>query len=146
MAMARRFRVDHGEVFPRGAFLKGAMEPVPDFGSPLREDGTRPQARDKETGLLVWQATILDADEDAGKRETAITVKFLANVRPVPPENTSGSPWTQVEFTGLTALAWIEYNGGKDREGRDRARIAWSYRAEGMIAPGHDGTAGKAAS
>lgn len=136
MAMQKRFRVGHGEVFPRGAFLKGAVEPVLDFDAPKREDGSRPQARDKETGLLVWAATILDADEEAGKRETAITVKFLGKVRPVPPDNASGFPWTPVEFTGLTALAWVEYTGGKDNEGKDRARIAWSYRAEGMIAPG----------
>jgi hypothetical protein len=134
MAMQKRFKVAHGDVFPVGAFLKGAVEPVFDFNAPKRDDGSRPQQVDKETGLLVWQAVVLDADEEAGKRETAVTVKFLGKVRPVPPENKTQFPWTPVEFTGLTALAWIDDNG-------PRPRIAWSFRAEGMVEPGGKGAA-----
>jgi hypothetical protein len=135
MAMQKRFKVQHGDVFPHGAFVKGQVEPVLDFNSPKREDGSRPQAVDKDTGLLMWQAVVLDADEEAGKRDTAITVKFAAKVCPVLPENKSGMPWTPVEFTGLTALPYVDDSG-------NRPRIAWSFRAEGMVAPG---AAGKAA-
>jgi hypothetical protein len=88
---------------------------------------------DKETGLPVWQVTVLDADEEAGKKDTALSVKFVAKVQPVPPENTTSFPWTPVEFKGLTALAWIDDNG-------PRPRIAWSYRAEEMVAPGEGRT------
>lgn len=35
---------------------------------------------EKDTGLLVWQATVINADEEAGRRDTAITMKFLAKV------------------------------------------------------------------
>lgn len=135
MTMQKRIKVEHADLFPAGAFLKGAVEPVMDFNAPKRPDGSRPQQVDKDTGLLLWQATVLDADEEAGKKDTAVTVKFAAKVRPVPPENTSGMPWTPVEFTGLTALAYVEYTGGKDAEGHDRTRIAWSFRAEGIVAP-----------
>jgi hypothetical protein len=65
-----------------------------------------------------------------------VSVKFAAKVRPVPPEKPEGMPWTPVEFTGLTALPYVEYTGGKDGEGHDRTRIVWSYRATGMVAPG----------
>lgn len=136
MTMQRRIKIDHADLFPAGAFLKGAIEPVMDFNAPKRADGSRPQQVDKDTGLLLWQATVLDADEEAGKKDTALSVKFAAKVRPVPPENTSGMPWTPVEFTGLTALPYVEYSGGKDQEGHDRTRIAWSFRAEGIVAPG----------
>ena len=71
---------------------------------------------------------MLDADEEAGKRETALTVKFAARVQPVPPPNPTSFPWTPVEFVGLTALAYVDDSG-------NRPRIAWSFRAEGMIAP-----------
>ncbi len=128
MAMQKRFRVEHGEVFPAGAFLKGSVEPVADFNAGKREDGSRPQQVDRDTGLLLWQATVLDADEEAGKRETALTVKFAARVQPVPPENPTSFPWTPVEFIGLTALAYVDDSG-------NRPRIAWSFRAEGMVAP-----------
>jgi hypothetical protein len=129
MAMQKRFKVAHEDVFPAGAFVKGGVEPVMDFNAPKREDGSRPQQVDKESGLLMWQAVVLDADEEAGKRETALTVKFAGKVRPVPPENKTPFPWTPVEFIGLTALAYVDDSG-------NRPRIAWSFRAEGMVEPG----------
>jgi hypothetical protein len=135
MAMQKRIRLAHRDVFPMGAFLKGAVEAVSDFNAEPRSDGSRPQQLDKETGLPVWQATVLDADEEAGKRDTAVSVKFLAKHQPVPPENKTQMPWTPVEFTGLTALAWIDDSG-------PRPRIAWSYRAEGREEPTHT-SAGK---
>ena len=80
----------------------------------------------------MWQAVVLDADEEAKKKDTAVTVKFLGRHQPVPPENKTPFPWTPVEFTGLTALAWVDDSG-------PRPRIAWSYRAEEMTAPGNGG-------
>ena len=68
MAMQKRFRVGFGDVFPNGAFLKGGVEPVVDFNQEKRSDGSRPQQVDQESGLLVWQVIVLDADEQAGKR------------------------------------------------------------------------------
>ena len=133
MAMQRRLRVAHGDVFPAGAFLKGQAEPVADFDAPKRDDGSRPQMKDQDTGLLLWQVVVLDADEVASKRETALSVKIPAKVAPVPPENKTGSPWTPVEFVGLTALPYVEETP------MGRGRIAWSYRAEGMVAPGQAG-------
>lgn len=129
MAIQRRFKVQHSDVFPAGAFLKGEVEPVLDFQASKREDGSRPQQVDKESGLLLWQVTVLDADEEAGRKDVALSVKFAAKVQPVPPENKSGFPWTPVEFTGLSALPYVDDNG-------NRPRLAWSFRAEGMVAPG----------
>jgi hypothetical protein len=128
--MQRRFKVGFGDVFPNGAFLKGGVEPVLDFNPEKRSDGSRPQQVDQETGLLVWQVVVLDADEQAGKRDTAVTIKLLAKVQPGPPENKTPFPWTPVEFTGLSALPYIEETA------MGRGRIAWSFRAESMVAPG----------
>lgn len=144
MAMQKRFKVESTDAFPKGTFLKGNVEKVLDFDAPKDAQGERPQARDKDTGLPLWQATVLDADEEAGKRETALSVKFVAKVQPVPPENKTPFPWTPVEFVGLTALPYAEYTGTKDRDGKDRVRIAWSFRAEGMIEPRTAGSSGKA--
>jgi hypothetical protein len=127
--MPKRLPASHGDVFPQGAFLKGDVEPALDFQAPKREDGSRPQQRDKDTGQLLWQVTVIDADDDAGKKETVVTVKIASPVQPVPPRNTSPLPWTPVEFVGLTALPYIDVNGS-------RPRIAWSYRAEDIKAPG----------
>ncbi len=132
MVMKKRVPVRFEDVFPVGAYLKqgenGPVEPVLDFNAEKRADGSRPQQLDKDTGLLLWQATVLDADDAAGKKDTAVSVKFASKVQPVPPENKSGFPWTPVEFVGLTALAYVDENGS-------RPRIAWSFRAEDMIEP-----------
>ena len=140
MAMQRRIKVQHGDMFSKGAFLKpgpnGPVEPVLDFNAERRADGSRPQSVDKDTGLPLWQAVVLDADEEAGKKDTAVTVKFAAKQQPVPPENTTPFPWTPVEFTGLTALPYVDDNGS-------RPRLAWSFRAEGMTEPSaSNGSAG----
>jgi hypothetical protein len=139
MTMQRRIKVEHGDVFPAGAFLKGSVVPVADFRAERRPDGSRPQQVDKESGELLWQVTVVDADEEAGKKETAVSVKFAAKVRPVPPEKPTAMPWTPVEFVGLSALPYVEYTGGKDNDGHDRTRIVWSYRAEDMVAAGTAG-------
>jgi hypothetical protein len=129
MAIAKRFPIAHGVAFPNGAFLRGFVEPVADFQAEQRPDGSRPQQRDKETGLPLWQCTVIDGDEEAGRREIGVSVKFAAEVQPVPPKNTSPLPWTPVEFVGLTALPYIDDNG-------NRPRIAWSFRAQGFATPG----------
>lgn len=129
MVMQRKIKMAHEDVFPQGAFLKGVVEPISEFDPALkRADGTRPQATDKESGLLLWQALSIDADMEAGKKDTVVSVKFAATHQPVPPENKSGLPWTPVEFVGLTATAWIDEKG-------NRPRLEWSYRAESMKAP-----------
>jgi hypothetical protein len=132
MAMQRRLKVQFGDVFPVGAFLVGEVEPVLDFDAPKRADGVRPQAMDKESGLPVWSVPVLDADPEAGKKEKTAVVKFSARVRPVPPRNDTPFPFTPVEFTGLTATAYVDDNG-------QYPRLAWSLRADGMCAPGQAG-------
>jgi hypothetical protein len=127
-------QVQHSDVFPLGAYLVGDVEAVADFNAQARPDGSRPQATDQESGLLVWSVPVLDADPEAGKRDKTVNVKVSAKVQPVPPENKSGTPFTLVEFTGLTATAWIDDNG-------PRARLAWSLRATGIVAPGSAGKA-----
>ena len=129
MAIMQRIQIDHSVAFPKGAFLRGGVEQVADFQAEKRPDGTRPQQRDKETALPLWQCVVIDADDDAGKKDIGVTVKFAAAHQPVPPANKSGFPWTPVEFVGLTALPYID-------DGGTRPRIAWSFRAERLVAPG----------
>ncbi|MCL2092504.1 MAG: plasmid replication, integration and excision activator [Micrococcales bacterium] len=142
MAMQRRIRVDHHEVFPQGAYLKD-VAPVQDFeASRARADGVRVQAKDvakdgSGTGMPLWACTVLDADEDAGRKEAVVVVKVAAAHQPVPPKNTSGFPWVPVEFVGLTATPYVDDNG-------NRPRLAWSLRASGMVEPGKSGSEQKA--
>lgn len=137
MAVARRMPVSFHSVFPAGAYLVGPIEAVADFDAPKREDGSRPQARDKETGQLVWSVPVLDADPEAGKKDKTLNVKVLADVHPVTPENTTPFPFTPVEFEGLQLTAYVEETG------QGRSRVAWSIRATDVIAPKSRAAAGK---
>lgn len=126
MAINGRFKVSMGDVFPHGAYVVSEVEPVRDFEKSTRERAV--QATDKETGLLVWAVSVLDADPDARKDTKTVTVKIAASHQPIPPEAMAGLPFRPVEFDGLTVTPYVNDNGG-------RARIAYSLRATGMRAP-----------
>ncbi len=121
-----RFPVELGEVFPFGAFVLG-VEPSMAFSAD--------QERDKETGQLVWTVRALDANEEAARFGVEIKVEITADHQPVPPEKIAGFPFAPVEFEGLTITPCANNKG----------RIAHSFRASGMQAPGSAGRSAKSA-
>ncbi|MGH3916297.1 MAG: plasmid replication, integration and excision activator [Pseudonocardiaceae bacterium] len=126
MAIGGRFRVSMGEVFPCGAFVVGEVEPVRDFEKSSKD---RPvQAKDRDSGELVWSVSVLDADESAPKGAKTVVVKISAAVQPVPPEavEVHGMKFRPVEFEGLVVTPYVD-----DK----RNRVAYSLRASGMHAP-----------
>jgi hypothetical protein len=127
MALARRFKIEHDDVFGCGAFLVSEVTPVLDFDKSTKDN--RVQALDKDTGVRLWAVDVLDADPEARKASKTVSVKIAAPVQPVPPAAASGMPFTAVRFEGLTALPYVDDNGS-------RPRLAWSFRAEAMTAPG----------
>ena len=96
MAVQGPFKVAFGDVFPYGAFIKGGVEAVRDFDRSTRENFV--QARDKESGELVWAVEVLDADPES---KGTFKVKLSAAVQPVMPEAPAGFPFVPVEFDGL---------------------------------------------
>lgn len=126
MSIPKWLQVGHDQVFSRGAFLVSEVTPMIDFDKSSGEN--RVQARDRDTGLPMWQVEALDGDPAAPKRSRTVTVKFAAPTQPAAPTNSSGTPFTPVVFEGLMALPYIERSG-------DFSRIAWSFRAAGMTAP-----------
>ncbi|WP_254716504.1 plasmid replication, integration and excision activator [Actinomadura sp. WMMB 499] len=114
-------------MFPFGAFVKGGVEPVRDFDRSSRENFV--QARDKDTGELVWSVEVLDADPES---KGTFKVKLMAPVQPVMPEAPSGFPFVPVEFDGLTVTPYVNSQNN---------RLAYSLKAAGMRSAG----AGKAA-
>lgn len=127
MAIARRFKINHDEVFPFGAYLVAEVGPVFDFEKSSKD--AKVQQVDKDNGLPLWSVEVLDADPEAGKKSKTVTVKIAARVQPVPPEALPGLPFRPVVFQGLSALPYID-DAGK------YSRIVWSFKAEAMTAPG----------
>ena len=72
---------------------------------------------------------MIDADELARKGQVEVVVKIAGDHQPMPPAHAEGVPFRPVEFENLTATPYID-------ESRNRPRIAWSFRASGMHAPG----------
>ncbi|MFL6118212.1 plasmid replication, integration and excision activator [Actinophytocola sp.] len=118
-----RFAVEFGEVFPFGAFVLG-VEPSMAFSADA--NAPKQQERDKETGQLVWIVRALDANEDAARFGAEFKVKISADHQSVPPEKLPGFPFPPVEFAGMTITPYANNKG----------RIAHSFRAKGMQAPG----------
>ncbi|MBN9100926.1 MAG: plasmid replication, integration and excision activator [Pseudonocardia sp.] len=124
MALNGRIKINHGDVFAHGAYVVGDVEAVRDFDK--SSPGKAVQAVDKESGLLVWAVSVLDADPEARKDMKTVTVKISAPHQPVPPEAIAGMPFRPVEFDGLTVTPYLD-----DK----RNRVAFSFRATGMRAP-----------
>jgi hypothetical protein len=132
MAVQGPFKVAFGDVFPYGAFVKGGVEPVRDFDRSSRENFV--QARDKDTGELVWSVEVLDADPAS---KGTFKVKLIAPVQPVLPEAPAGFPFVPVEFDGLTVTPYVNSQNN---------RLAYSLKAAGMRPAAFKGGAGRTSS
>jgi hypothetical protein len=136
MAIQGPIPVECGAVFPDGAYAAGKIEMVRDFD---RSSGDRVvQQIDKHTGLPLWVVEVIDADETA--RQRTVKVKIAAQVQPVLPPPAPGSPFTAIEFEGLTATPYVDASrcpGQGNGKGKDKcgARQAYSLKATGVRAP-----------
>ena len=124
--------VEFGTVFPDGAYAAGKIEMVRDFD---RSQGDRViQQIDKVTGLPLWVVEVIDADEAA--RQRTVKVKVAAQVQPVLPSPAAGSPFTAIEFDGLTVTPYVDSSRCQGNgKGKCAARQAYSLKATGVRAP-----------
>lgn len=132
MAIQAGLPVAHEAVFPNGAFMVGEVTAVEDFdaaqAAKAAGKSADTQARDKNTGMRLWQVRVIDADQNSRKGQAEVTVKIAGEQQPMPPAATPGMPFRPVEFDDLTATAYLD-------TGRKNPRIAWAFRASGMHAP-----------
>jgi hypothetical protein len=124
MSVQGPFKIDCGELFPHGLGVISEVSSLDDFDKSTKDN--RVQARDKESGLPLWQVEVLDFDPQA--REKTFRVKIASAVQPVPPEAISGAPVRPVVLEGLTVTPYI-----KDGP---RPRIGYSLRCTALVAPG----------
>ena len=74
-------------------------------------------------------------DPQEGARQLTVKVKVASEYQPVVPSPAAGSPFTAMEFEGLTVTPYVDASrckGGKDKCG---ARVAYSLKATGVRAP-----------
>jgi len=132
MSLQGQISVQFDSVFPDGAYAAGVIEMVRDFD---RSSADRPvQQADKETGLPLWVIEVIDPQENA--RQRTVKVKIAAQVQPMLPPPPPGSPFTPVEFDGMTATPYVDASRCHAKEtGRCGARLAYSFKATGVRAP-----------
>ena len=122
MALQGPIPVDFTVVFPSGAYAASAFEPVRNFEASTGEKFV--QSADKASGVPLWVIEVIDADPAA--RVRVVKVKVAAPEQPAVPAAQHGSPFTPVEFTGLTVTHYVNQAG----------RLAYSLKATGIRAPG----------
>jgi hypothetical protein len=125
MAIKGAIPMRFDDVFPHGCYVVGEVQAQRDFDRSTKDQAV--QAVDRDMGELVWTVDVIDADPET--RERTVRVK-LAPVQPVPPAAMAGAPFRPVEFDGLTATPYVATMAS------GRGRLAWSFRATGMRAPG----------
>ena len=131
MALQGQIPIEFGMVFPAGAYAAGGIEMVRDFD---RSSGDRVvQQADKHTGLPLWVVEVIDADPNA--RQRTVKVKIAAQVQPVLPPPVAGSPFTPVEFDGLTVTPYVDTGRCQGNKNKCGARQAYSLKATGVRAP-----------
>jgi hypothetical protein len=130
MAVPRKIRFEYGEVFPELAYAVSEIAPLRNFDKSSGEVVV--QAVDEDTGHPVWTVEVLDGSAEARKSDRHLTVKIASPIQPMLPPLPAGYPdkvpFRPVEFTGLTGTPWVDDSG-------PRPRLAWSFRATGMVAP-----------
>ena len=134
MALQGPIPVEFGTVFPDGAFAAGKFEMVRDFDRSTADRVV--QQADKDSGLPLWVVEVIDAQEDA--RQRTVKVKVAAQVQPVLPPQPPGSPFTPVEFEGMTVTPYVDSGrcqGQGQGKGKCAARQAYSLKATGVRAP-----------
>jgi hypothetical protein len=132
MAIQGPIPVRFGAVFPDGAYAAGAIEMVRDYDRSTADRAV--QQADKDSGLPLWVVEVIDAQESA--RQRTVKVKIAAQVQPVLPPPAPGSPFTAVEFDGMTATPYVDSSRCQPNEkGKCGARVAYSFKAAGVRAP-----------
>lgn len=119
MAVKGPFKVAFGDVFPFGAFVKGGVEAVRDFDASTKDNFV--QARDKDSGELVWAVEVVDGDPES---KGTFKVKLTGPVQPIVPAAPAGFPFVPVEFEGLAVTPYVNSGTG---------RLAYSLKASAVL-------------
>jgi hypothetical protein len=145
MAIQRELTVSFDEVFPHGAWLVSAVQPVRDYARSSREVTVQEVVRDEAGNPVlvdgeqhaVWQVEVVDGDEEVTGEAKKVRVKIVSVRRPVPPPAAPGTPFRPVVLEGLRVSPWVNRDRFRVEQGKPHrcgARQAWSYWATGLRA------------
>ena len=117
MAIQGPIPIGFDQVFPHGCYLVGEVQQVKDFDAST--NGRTVYAKDKTTGLPVWQVSVVDADPEAKASQKSVTVKILTETQPVPPPALPGGGLHGGQ--GVPAAARHPEHGGGGRADQEES-------------------------
>lgn len=109
--MLKRVPVKQSDVFPDGLLYLG-IEPAVNFDAAKDAPAIDRQAKDKESGHLVWN--VLCVNPAGGRGEVEVKVAIDAPVQPVSPVGRL----QPVEFDGLNMTPYVNGKGRSDTSWR----------------------------
>jgi hypothetical protein len=133
MAVNGPYAVDSGQVFPYGLAL------VSEITKALEYDENRPreerrQDRDKDTGLPLWECTLLDLDPETWPKDKTFTVRIASDVQPVAPGAVAGAPLALVRLEGLQIAVRTKVTGKNWKTKQDQVSMVFYLTATGISA------------
>ena len=143
MAISGPYAVDCGTLFPYGLALVGEITKA------LEYDADRPREewrhdRDRDTGLPLWDCTLLDLDPES--YEKTFSVRIAADVQPVAPAVAPGSPLQMVQLEGLRVTVRKKVTGQDWRTKQNKVSIVYYATATGIAPVKQPAAAGAKAS
>jgi hypothetical protein len=135
MSVQGPFNINCDEQFPHGLFALGADAQI-DFEK-SQAGVADAQARDKESGERIWVVRVIDNDPEA--RSSEFKVKVIAPHCPTLPDAIPGTNFRPVTFRHMTVTPYVE----ESKMGR--ARVAYSFRATAVEAPGQGSKSSRSA-
>ncbi|MEU0518493.1 plasmid replication, integration and excision activator [Streptosporangium sp. NPDC006007] len=121
MAIQGPIPIGFDQVFPHGCYLVGDVQQVKDFDAST--NGRTVYAKDKTTGLPVWQISVIDADPEAKASQKSVTVKILTELQPVPPP-----PLPDLPIPATASVGPVEI-------GRCEDGTSWRLKVHGTHVP-----------
>ena len=111
MAIQGAIRVAFDDVFSRGAWMPGGVEPARDFKRSSKEVEVQEIVRDAAGQPVlvdgeqqrVWHVDVIDGDESVSGEATRVRVKIVSVRQPVPPPTFPGTPFRPVILEGFLA-------------------------------------------
>jgi hypothetical protein len=115
MAIRGAIQVEQEGMFGFGLWLVSELTPVKDWDRSTPELEQQKVERDENGDPVLvdgqplrhWEATVMDGDPSVRQQDKTLKVTFIATHQPVPPAPAEGTPFAQVELTGMTLSRWF---------------------------------------
>ena len=141
MAVSGPFVVDVAQQFPFGLALVSEITKSLEYDPGVKREERR-QDRDKDTGLPLWECSVLDLDPSVSYEGKTFVVRIASDVQPVAPAAVPGAPLRTVQVDGMRITVRTKVTGRNWKTKEDKVSAVFYVTATGISAvkSGSDGS------